>query len=34
MKKLTPEQIGKITLNKAWKIAREFSDLLRTEAKL
>lgn len=28
MKKLTPEQIGKMTLNEAWKIAHEFGDFI------
>ena len=33
MKKLTPEQIGKMTLNEAWKIAREFGDFIANREK-
>ncbi len=33
MKKLTPEQIGKMTLNEAWKIACEFSDFIANRDK-
>jgi len=33
MKKLTPEQIGKMTLDEAWKIAREFGDFIANREK-
>lgn len=33
MKKLTPEQIVKMTLNEAWKIAREFGDFIANRDK-
>ena len=33
MKKLTPEQIDKMTLNEAWKIVREFGDFIANRDK-
>jgi len=33
MEKLTPEQIEKMTLNEAWKIAREFGDFIANRDK-